>query len=418
MDRFWKSFGNILLKFPLMTVVIVIGLVTVARTWWVLRRLPRPAHPFLLWTATFAVSTVVGAVGWGTEFAHFNAYMPAFLHGAFAAGAAIPAVYGCWRAVQAKSKAVDATALRRAHATASAAALALGAMLALACYQARWKPERFIPTARDVAAGDKLIARLKTIDGDIWMPSHPWYAHLAGKPHTYVHHMGIKDVTTRQTRIVEGLDDAIRDHSFAALVLDNKDVHLEMPVLHSNYRPALKLPGDERPRTFTGAAVVPDAIWVPILKAAPPAGAKALFDFEQLSWDGWRKTGNAWGNGPAQTSVPGQPIVNGTTGQRFATSAHDGDAGTGRLTTPPFLLDGAKLTVRLAGGTDETKLRVELWVDKTIIATAGVPEPGGETLHEIALAIPADQKGKEATLVFVDDATTGHITVDDVWIWN
>ena len=40
----------------------------------------------MLWTAAFAVSTLVGAIGWGTEFARFKAYMPAFLHGAFAAG--------------------------------------------------------------------------------------------------------------------------------------------------------------------------------------------------------------------------------------------------------------------------------------------------------------------------------------------
>jgi hypothetical protein len=418
MDRFWKSFGNILLKFPLMSVVIVIGLVTVLRTWWVLRRVPMPARPFLLWTAAFVVSTVVGAVGWGTEFAHFNAYMPAFLHGAFAAGAAVPAMYGCWRAVLARNKQLDAAGLRRAHATASGASLALAALLAITCWQARWKPAQFVPTARDVAAGDKLIKRLRAIDGDIWMPSHPWYAHLAGKQHTYVHRMGVKDVTTRQARVVEGLDEAVRAHAFAALVLDDRDVHLELPVLHSNYRPALTLPPDERPRLFTGAKVVPDAIWVPALKAAPPAGAKSLFDFEQLTWDGWRKSGNAWGVGPVQTSVPGEPIVIGATGQRFATSAHDGDASTGRVTTPPFLLDGSKLTLSLGGGTDATKLRVELWVEKTIIATASVPEPGGETLHEVTLAIPAEQHGKEATLVFVDDATTGHLTIDDVWLWN
>ncbi len=88
MDRFWKSFGNILWHFPALTIVVALALIVTGVTWVRRRELPPGTRPFLLWSATFAVSTVVGAIGWGTEFAHFNAYMPAFLHGAFAAGAA------------------------------------------------------------------------------------------------------------------------------------------------------------------------------------------------------------------------------------------------------------------------------------------------------------------------------------------
>lgn len=410
MDRFWKSFGNILLKFPAMTAVIAIGIVVVGATWWRRRALPRQAHPFVLWTAVFAVSTLVGAVGWGTEFAHFNAYMPAFLHGALAAGAAIPAVYACWR--------LRYPADRRAHAIASGAALGLALALAATCWAARWQPQHFIPTANDVAAGDRLIARIRAIDGDVWMPSHPWYLHLAGKPHLYVHRMGVKDVTTRQTRTVAGLDDHVRSHAFAALVLDDRDLFLELPILHGHYRPALRLPRDERPRLYTGAKIVPDSIWIPAVRATAPAGAKVLFDFEHVTFDGWRRTGNAWGNGPVQTSLPGQPIVLGASGQRFATSIHDGDAATGRLSSAPFPLEASRLTLRLGGGTDATKLRVELWIGTTITATASVPEPGGETLREVTLAVPDDQRGQQATLVLVDDSPAGHLTVDDVWSWD
>ncbi|MEO8554021.1 MAG: hypothetical protein ABI678_28800, partial [Kofleriaceae bacterium] len=84
MDRFWKSFGNILWHFPALTIVIAVAAVILAATWWRTRTLPAAAPAFLLWLAAFVLSLVVGAIGWGTEFAHFNAYMPAFLHGAFA----------------------------------------------------------------------------------------------------------------------------------------------------------------------------------------------------------------------------------------------------------------------------------------------------------------------------------------------
>jgi hypothetical protein len=187
--------------------------------------------------------------------------------------------------------------------------------------------------------------------------------------------------------------------------------------LHTSYRPAFKLPSTERPRLFTGAKIVPDSIWLPAVTAKPPDGASPLHDFERVMWDGWRKTGNAWGNGPVQTSLPGQPIALGASGQRFATSMHDGDASIGRITSPPFALDATKLTLRLGGGTDVTKLRVELWVDNAIIATTSVPEPGGESLQDVALVVPGEHRGKQATLVFVDDSPNGHLTVDDVWIW-
>ncbi|HWU90820.1 MAG TPA: hypothetical protein VN253_26320, partial [Kofleriaceae bacterium] len=108
MDRFWRSFGNILWRPELgptryaplgaaISIAVLAGLIVVGYTWWRCRKRPRPVGAFLLWTAAYAVSTLVGAIGWGTEFAHFNAYMPAFLHGALAAGAAVPAIYACVR---------------------------------------------------------------------------------------------------------------------------------------------------------------------------------------------------------------------------------------------------------------------------------------------------------------------------------
>ena len=408
MDRFWKSFSNIFLKFPTMTAVIVTGIVVVGWTWFRYRKLPPQAQPFVLWTATFAVSVVVGAIGWGTEFAHFNAYMPAFLHGGLAAGAAIPAVYECWRLAFADHERRDAIA--------TGGALGLAAVLAAGCWVAVWNPQVFIPTAKDKAAGDKLVARIRAIDGKVWMPSHPWYVHLAGKPDTFVHRMGVKDVTTRQTRVVEGLDEALRSHAFAAIIVDDRDLHQENAVLPAFYHPALKLPADERPRLFTGAKVVPDMIWLPSTKAAAPPGSKVLFDFEQPTWGDWKRTGAAWGAGPVQSALPGQALVLGASGERFATSFGDGEAASGRITSPPFTLDGARLVVHAGGGTDATKLRIELWVDDQIAATASVPEPGGETLKELAIPIPAELRGKQATLVLVDDSPSGHLTVDDVWL--
>jgi hypothetical protein len=228
--------------------------------------------------------------------------------------------------------------------------------------------------------------------------------------------MGVKDVTTRQTRTVEGLDDALAKHRFSTIVLDDRDLNLELPAIAANYRPALKLPATEQPRVFTGAHVVPDSLWIPRSAAVLPKDVKPLFDFESPSWAGWTRSGPAWGDGPEAEALPGQELVLGVTGQRFATSMHGGDAAIGRVTSPAFSLDGIELSMQIGGGTDATKLRVEMWVDGAIVRTASVPGTGGDNLKTVKWPI-GDLTGKRATLVLVDDSPTGHLDLDDVWQW-
>ena len=411
MPRFWGAFGKVLWHIPALTIVVGATAIVLIITRIAKGPLPRAVHPYLLWTATFAVSVLVGAVGIGTEFSHNNAFMPALLHGALAAGAALPALYACARIWWGDRKHPELAG--------NALALAAAIPLAIACWTQRWNPQRFIPKDADYAAGRKLIERIQNIPGDVWMPSHPWYLHLAGKT-PRVHRMGIKDVTHRQTNVVLGLDDALRAHAFTALVLDERDINLEVGAVTQYYRPALTLPEDERPRLYTGATIRPASIWVPATAAAPPPGAHALHDFEMMEWGEWNVAGAAWGKRPEAEALPGQALVTGTGGRRFATSIHGGDAATGRLTSPPFMLDGDKVTLALGGGTDATKLRVELWVvgDKSPLATAGVPEPGGDALVRVTLPIGAGARGKQGKLVLIDDSATGHLDADDVWLWR
>jgi hypothetical protein len=419
MERFWKSFwyilwrtdGHPVLGAPI-TLVVIASLTLVGVTRWKKQVLVPQARPLLIWSSVFAVSVVVGAIGWGTEFAHFNAYIPAQLHGALAAGAAIPAVFACVRLWWDD----------RPHAewvsTGASAAVALP--LAITCLTAAWSPSKFVPTDRDVAAGDRLIARLRSLEGEVWMPSHPWYLYMAGKT-PRVHRMGIKDVTVRKPRAIEGLDDALNKKGFAAIVLDNADLHNRegFSPLHRNYRAAQRLPDNERPRVYTGARVVPDEIWLPTVPARAPPGVKVLFDFEQATWNGWERSGSAWGNGPSETSEPGHAIVTGVTGRRFATSMHDGNKSIGRITSPAILLDVPKLTIMLGGGTDTRKLRVELYADdsRAVLYVGSVKEPGGDKLERVDLLIPANKRGRTGRIVLIDESTTGHLDIDDLWAW-
>lgn len=404
MKRFWDSFGNILGHFPLLTAMIAVGLIVVAVTGIVRRTVPAAARPLLVWTPVYAVSIVVGAIGYGTQWAVFNAYMPAMLHGAIAAGCAIPAIAACVRLLAPNQWA--------GRALVSAAAVALvAAPGAYNLWTARWQPKAYIPTAADVAGGDALIKRIAAVDGDVWVPFEPWYGHLAGK-RMFTHRMGIGDVGVGTVvKPVLGLQETLRDHAFAAIVLDSG---AQPGLITGAYRLDDRLP--PRPEVRTGNRVVPAAIWVPAIASKPPIGARILFDFETGTFDGWTVTGTAWGGRPEAHELPGQPPVCRFGGRYFAISSHGGDAAIGTLTSAPFPINGARLTFRLGGGIETERLHIGLLVDGREVLAA-LPPKAGDGLELVTWDV-STLAGKTAQLVIVDSSPTGHLILDDVLIWN
>jgi hypothetical protein len=414
-DRFDRSFELILTRFTWATALIAVGLVVVLACAIVRRRLPGPAKALLIWTYVYAVSTVVGAIAWGTEFAHFNAYMPAFLHGGIAAGLAIPAILASGQELlrdDGRPFPPRTWPRAAAHAATAVAAIVLGVQL----WSARWNPRTFIPTAADRRAGDELIATIRALPGRVWIPSHPWYAHLAGKP-MYVHRMGVKDVTARKPRPVLGLEEALRGREFSAIILANRDLHLELGPLTRYYRADDLVPRTARPRLYTGAKIVPDSIWVPAGRAALPAGWRVLFDFEGASFAGWTLLGSAWGNAPERKEVPGQGLVRRFGGRWFATSMHGGDAATGTLISAPFTIDADTIRMRVGGGGGDPGLRIELRIDGKPVRTASPPTPPSERFTDVSWYVP-DLLGQTATIAAVDEsnASWGHLNLDEIWI--
>ena len=402
-DRFFASFGHILGQFPIMTAVIAAGLAAVGMTWAASRQRPPGSTAFLFWTPMFALSCLVGAIGWGTQWAHFNAFIPAMTTGAIAAGAAIPAIVGAgslwqrWPAWWSPTLGL-------------LCAFALSAQLVLAW----WRPADFIPTARDREAGDELIARLRTVEGDVFMPYHPWYPVMAGKPF-FTHRMGLLDMTYRNKWQVGGLREAFRAHRFAAVVLDNRPVGQEFPGFTQAYRMDDFLPPVQQPRVYTGAKVVPRSLWVPARPLPLPEGATVLYDFENGRLGGWKATGSAWGGHPASGPLGNQGPVRRYGGRYYLSSYHGGDQSTGTLTSPSFVLTGSNLTFRISGGKNDKTLRAELWIDgmKLKVATGNQSEGMEDVMWNIA-----PYAGKQAHMVLVDEETGpwGHINVDEIWL--
>ena len=401
MPRFWKSFANMAGQLPVLTAVLALGAIAVVVHAVRQRRLPDGGGALLYWLWMTAVGALIGALGWATQWAHFNAYIPAMTFAAIAAALVV------------------IMAARWHGAVAAGLAVVLGAQLVIA----RWSPSRFVPKDEDRKAGDALVARLATIPGEIFMPSHPWYPHLAGKP-TFTHRMGIMDVTYRppasekkkvlrpEAREVAGLAEALRAGRFAAVVLDDRYELWELPGLTEGYHVDAVLPRSESPRVVSGAHTVPRQIWVREDRGPPPPGTRVIFDFEGRDWKDWTVTGDAWGRGPTR-GTPGQPPV-GWRGAGYASSQTIGDKGTGTLLSPRFTLAGARLTLRVGGGTGPG-VRAELRdaASGQVLRTArGV---GGLSLAPVTWAV-GDLRGREVQLALVDEekGIWGIVWVDDL----
>ncbi|MEO8483790.1 MAG: glycoside hydrolase family 32 protein [Acidobacteriota bacterium] len=155
-------------------------------------------------------------------------------------------------------------------------------------------------------------------------------------------------------------------------------------------------------------------------------GTTTFADFEAAGHGTWTATGTAFGDGPTQGPLSGQPLVNGYKGQRLLNSFHGGGAATGTLTSLAFTISrryinflvggtAAGATVPATAATNPTTPvpTVTLVVDGATVRSAS--GNGRNTLDWVAWDV-RDLAGKSARIVVTDDNTTanGRILVDDI----
>lgn len=160
---------------------------------------------------------------------------------------------------------------------------------------------------------------------------------------------------------------------------------------------------------FDGTRFVADASEA--VDAVTPPQGDLVADFEGDRFPlGWQVTGCAFGAGPATGALDGQHHVSGFLGRRFASSFHGGDASTGTLTSPVFMITKPFLCFRIAGGRSHAT-RVELVIDGRVLQQASGDDT--EVLKWVSWDV-ATLVGLGAQLRIVDEATGGwgHISVD------
>jgi len=128
---------------------------------------------------------------------------------------------------------------------------------------------------------------------------------------------------------------------------------------------------------------------------------------------GWTTTGTAFGSGPAHGQLAGQNPVAGYEGVGLVNSFLGGDASTGTLTSPSFLIERNYIQFLIGGGSKSGLVSLNLLVDGKVVRRA--TGNNSEQLHLVQWKV-TDLKGRLAQMEIIDRAAGGwgHILVDDI----
>ena len=130
----------------------------------------------------------------------------------------------------------------------------------------RYDPFAHIPTAQDRAAGEFVIAQLKAIPGDVFLPHHGYLAEMAGKrsfAHTLaIDNLMLEDPGPQREKLGRQIVDALAQHSFSAVILESDGWRYKL--IGTYYRPLRSLyPSSDVFFPRTGAHLRPETIFVP-----------------------------------------------------------------------------------------------------------------------------------------------------------
>lgn len=150
-------------------------------------------------------------------------------------------------------------------------ALALGVALGFQGWLGRWEPAGFHPLPGDAEAGERIVARLAEIDGEVLAPWQPWMAVQAGKRPSF-HLIALWDIDHKWGPLVDEvavIESDIAAQRWAAVLTVND--RPEYGVRDAYARGALVRPAGQALKPRTGWQVRPHRIWEPAeLEPAEP----------------------------------------------------------------------------------------------------------------------------------------------------
>ncbi len=386
------------------------------------RRVLRDGAYWLLMAAT---GLLVSGVGYATQWAEPNAFIPGVVMGAVFVAVAMP--IGRWSELVAGGLVV---------------AQLLFALLVEPRYQPiqsrgwagfsrsyTWQdPGRTIPSAAQRRAAAELREALQLVDGPVLALQRPWWSMLAGGD-GHVGSMGINDVTPDDRRaILRALQQELEDQHFAQVWIEGEPPQWMLRAL-SGYRVQRRRHGAQRVRPMSGymseAGMVTryrsdQVLYLPLDDRPVPEGAEVVADFERGDIEGFEVEGRAFGRRAARGITRTIPPVGPYGGRYFLSSAGASGklAAVGTARSPRFVLP-ASGTVQLLAGSTGGKAQLSIAIEDATDPQRRVELPLPRSrleLRPVQWTIPAQWASGSVRLYLEDRAENAALFIDDVWL--
>ncbi|MCH9684636.1 MAG: hypothetical protein K0V04_24585, partial [Deltaproteobacteria bacterium] len=378
------------------------------------------------WGLMAAAGLLVSALGYATQWAEPNAFIPGVVLGALALAVVLP-VGG---------------RVQEPIALALVGAQLLFSLLVEPRYQPvqtkgwaglstsyTWQdPGRTFPSGQAWDHARELRAQLEASEGETFALHRPWWSVLAGGT-GHVGSMGVTDVLPEDRAAIQGsIREALRARRYARVWLEGEPPRWMSRDLLSGYRVEQRRHGAQRVRPWSGymsdAGMVSryrrdQLSFVPRGPRVAPPGTSIVADFESLTLEGFTKQGPAFAR-PQRGTPRRLPPAGPYGGDALLTSA----GGSGRLNlqgsadSPVISLPQAGHVEMLVGfgGRNAKGLTVEIveeGTDRTVrLDVPAVPH----ALAPVRWRIEPDWVGAQIRIRLGDTNPEAALYFDDLWV--
>jgi 4-amino-4-deoxy-L-arabinose transferase-like glycosyltransferase len=388
----------------------------------------------IYWGLIAAGGLLVSALGYSTQFAEPNAFIPGVCFGAAFVAVALPDASNSnhhWL----EPLGLTLVALQLCFALAVEPMYqpiqSKGVRVGLAhsyAWQDRW---RTIPTAAQRQRARDLRTKIEALDGASSFALHrPWWPIMAGGA-GHVGAMGINDISPEQrTTLQRGIRDRIAAGEIRAVWIEGS-VPSWLTRELSGWTVAERRWGDTRVRPLSGwmsdaGMVSPwrgeQLLLVPPQPREVPKGVRVIADFEDGTLGGFEVvSGTAFGRRSVRSFSRNLPPIGPHGGARLLSSAATGKhlSARGELRSAPFVLPKAGGAVELLLGTTGRRklLSAKLVTSDGRSASLKLPKTRLD-LKSVRWVVPSDWGRARVRLHLIDDDPNAALFADDLWLWD